>query len=376
VVPDILSAVAGGVEHTATTQEGRRASTSDTFTTPRILCVDAATSYHANEHTPPQVPLELLRPPPRCRLLPRAAHAQSYPHRFVRLIVPFPPCRRRDALARPLAQRLSLFLGPAVIVENRGGAGGMSAPTRPPSAARRPTQRSRRCLSVDQSGRSIHLRLQTVTDLAPISLLTGHSQLMMCPIHRRPFGSLIPSINAQPPACVTFASTGIGRRPHLSGELFRAWPHRDDITAYRAPARHERLLPGRVSGNGSASAWLSRRFKQNKNHHTQDRSRPRHHLGQARRGGAGHPTIGDGAPATRWPLWACSLRPDAGRCYRKVTPIRWRRSAHESVKARYEGSAPRRAKDIDGRPNLRRCCGRRRRNGADSSVGVATLRMR
>jgi tripartite-type tricarboxylate transporter receptor subunit TctC len=62
--------------------------------------------------------------PPRAAWLPRAAHAQSFPNRFVRLIVPFPPGGGGDALARPLAQRLSEVWGQQVIVENRGGAGG------------------------------------------------------------------------------------------------------------------------------------------------------------------------------------------------------------------------------------------------------------
>ena len=56
--------------------------------------------------------------------LPRLAQAQSFPSRFVRLIVPFPPGGGGDALARPLAQRLSEVWGQQVIVENRGGAGG------------------------------------------------------------------------------------------------------------------------------------------------------------------------------------------------------------------------------------------------------------
>jgi tripartite-type tricarboxylate transporter receptor subunit TctC len=54
--------------------------------------------------------------------LPRTAHAQNFPSRFVRLIVPFPPGGGGDALARPLAQRLSEVWGQQVIVS--GGAGG------------------------------------------------------------------------------------------------------------------------------------------------------------------------------------------------------------------------------------------------------------
>lgn len=51
------------------------------------------------------------------------AMAQSYPDRPIKLIVPFPPGGSVDAMARLVAQQLSVKLGP-VVVENRAGAGG------------------------------------------------------------------------------------------------------------------------------------------------------------------------------------------------------------------------------------------------------------
>ena len=53
-----------------------------------------------------------------------AAGAQTYPIRFVRFIVPFPPGGASDPVARVLASRLSEVWGQQVIVENKGGAGG------------------------------------------------------------------------------------------------------------------------------------------------------------------------------------------------------------------------------------------------------------
>ena len=54
-----------------------------------------------------------------------AATAQSYPDKPLRMIVPFPPGGGTDLLARPIAQVLGERLGQSVIVDNRGGGGGM-----------------------------------------------------------------------------------------------------------------------------------------------------------------------------------------------------------------------------------------------------------
>ena len=52
------------------------------------------------------------------------AHAQSYPEKPIKLVVPFPAGGATDTSARLVAQRLQTGLGQTVIVENQGGAGG------------------------------------------------------------------------------------------------------------------------------------------------------------------------------------------------------------------------------------------------------------
>jgi tripartite-type tricarboxylate transporter receptor subunit TctC len=54
-----------------------------------------------------------------------AAFAQNYPNHPITLIVPYPPGGGVDLIGRLVGQRLSAALGQQVVVENRGGAGGM-----------------------------------------------------------------------------------------------------------------------------------------------------------------------------------------------------------------------------------------------------------
>ena len=59
--------------------------------------------------------------------LPSTGHGQAYPDRPIRLIVGFPPGGAADILGRHAAQQLTESLGQQVVVDNRGGAGGLIA---------------------------------------------------------------------------------------------------------------------------------------------------------------------------------------------------------------------------------------------------------
>ena len=58
-------------------------------------------------------------------VLAAVASAQTYPVKPIRLIVPFPPGGTNDVVGRVIAERLGESLKQTVLVDNRGGAGGM-----------------------------------------------------------------------------------------------------------------------------------------------------------------------------------------------------------------------------------------------------------
>ena len=53
-----------------------------------------------------------------------AAHAQSFPNKPLKIIVPYPPGGSSDIIARAISQPLSEALKQTVIVENKAGANG------------------------------------------------------------------------------------------------------------------------------------------------------------------------------------------------------------------------------------------------------------
>jgi tripartite-type tricarboxylate transporter receptor subunit TctC len=268
--------------------------------------------------------------------LPRAAQAQSFPNRFVRLIVPFPPGGGGDALARPLAQRLSEVWGQQIIVENRGGAGGnvgaYQAANAPPDGY---------TLLLGAAYLSINPALYPTsgynpfTDLAPISLLTVIPNIMMVsnssPAHSvREFIDYAKANRGS----VTFASTGIGASPHLSGELFKRMAGIEMTHGpYRGagPAMND-LLPGRVSVMFSNLPGVM----------SQVQSKTVRGLGitSARRIAAAPdiPTIGETVPgyevATWWGVFAPARTP--ADVIEKVHADTVAALGHESVKTRYE----------------------------------------
>ncbi len=179
----------------------------------------------------------------------RIAWAQAYPSRYVRFVVPFPPGGGGDAIARPLANRLSEIWGQQVVIENKGGAGGNIG-----SQAVAQSAPDGYTILLYGPGLAINPWLyptgyNAANDLAPITLVTVIPNLMMVP-NSSPAKSVKEFIDYAKAnrGKVTFASTGIGASPHLSGELFKRKAGIEmTLVPYRgASLAMNDLIPGRV----------------------------------------------------------------------------------------------------------------------------------
>ena len=69
------------------------------------------------------------------------AHAQTYPTKTIKLVVPFGPGGPTDVAARVVAQVVPSGLGQSVVIENRPGAGGALGRSRWPA----PSPTATRC---------------------------------------------------------------------------------------------------------------------------------------------------------------------------------------------------------------------------------------
>ena len=155
-------------------------------------------------------------------LVPLAAHAQNYPSRPVRVIVPLAAGGGMDTVTRGLAQKLSDRLGQTFVVDNRPGAGSQIALDLLTSAA--PDGHTLMMLS---STTVIHpllyeSRFNILRDFVPISQCTAQGYVLTVhpTIPAKSVAELVQHLRANP-GKLNFASSGIGSPIHMTGELFQ-----------------------------------------------------------------------------------------------------------------------------------------------------------
>lgn len=154
---------------------------------------------------------------------PGIARAQAWPQRQVKLVVAFAPGGPSDAIARVVGDKMSQVWGQPVVVENRAGAGGITASSEVVRSADTHT-----FLITSQSlavNRFLYktMPFDATTDLLPVSMLIALPNVLVVPASSpdRSAADFIARAKANP-GKLTFGSAGVGTSIHLAGELFKA----------------------------------------------------------------------------------------------------------------------------------------------------------
>jgi tripartite-type tricarboxylate transporter receptor subunit TctC len=149
-------------------------------------------------------------------------HAQNYPVRPVRMIVPFSPGGATDVPARILAQRLSEAFGHQIVIDNRPGAGGVLGAD---AVAKAPPDGYTLLLTATTHviSASLYKKLpyDAISDFAPVMLIgSGPNVLAVHPsLPAKNVRELIALAKARP-GKIDYASSGNGSAQHLFGALF------------------------------------------------------------------------------------------------------------------------------------------------------------
>jgi tripartite-type tricarboxylate transporter receptor subunit TctC len=150
------------------------------------------------------------------------AQAQGYPVKPLRLIIPFPPGGSNDVVGRAIGQQLGERLGQGVVIDNRGGAGGIIGTEQ---AAKSPPDGYTLLLISTAFPTSIafnRLPQDAMKSFAPVAMLGSGPALLVVPASS-PANSVkdLLDLLKKKPGELNAAAAGIGSFQHMATELFR-----------------------------------------------------------------------------------------------------------------------------------------------------------
>jgi tripartite-type tricarboxylate transporter receptor subunit TctC len=148
---------------------------------------------------------------------------ELFPNRPIRLVVPYPPGGGTDIVGRVLGEKLGASLGQPIVIDNRGGAGGVLGTEIVAKAA----PDGYTLLLVPTShviNPSIYAKLpyDTTKDFAPITMVAS-TAILMAVNPRVPADTVrdfVEAAKANPKAIGNYGSAGVGTVFHLTGQLF------------------------------------------------------------------------------------------------------------------------------------------------------------
>ena len=151
------------------------------------------------------------------------AHAQTYPNRPIKMVVPYAAGGFSDQASRILAEGMSRALGQPIVIDNRAGGGGrigsdMVSRANPDGyQLLMTTNGTHTYMAVTEK----NLSYDPVTDFTPVSLVGSYGLLMVThpSVPARNVQEFIAYARANP-GKVNYASSGMGSGLHFAGELF------------------------------------------------------------------------------------------------------------------------------------------------------------
>ncbi|KAB2900090.1 MAG: tripartite tricarboxylate transporter substrate binding protein [Burkholderiaceae bacterium] len=157
-------------------------------------------------------------------LAPSAWAQDPWPAKPIKLVVPFAAGGTSDILARLIGERLQAALKQPVVVDNRGGAGGVIGA----DAVAKSAPDGYTLLLGTIASHAINPALRSnmpydaLKDFAPVILLGSISNVLLVGANQ-PYKSAADLIAAAKsrPGAISFASAGQGSSQHMSGELFK-----------------------------------------------------------------------------------------------------------------------------------------------------------
>src|SRR6266571_8611997 len=151
-------------------------------------------------------------------------HAQTYPSRPIRLVVPFPPGGSSDSVARVVVQKFSEGLGQPVVIENRPGVGGLIGSETVAKAA--PDGYTLLLGSVSSLAVAPHMFAnpkidpeKNFTAIAPI-LSSPLTVIARATLPVKSIADLIALAKSKPGA-LNYGAAGVGTHVYLTAELFK-----------------------------------------------------------------------------------------------------------------------------------------------------------
>lgn len=177
-------------------------------------------------------------------------HAQSFPNKPLKIIVPYPPGQASDQITRMVADKVSQSINQPIIVENKPGAGGNLGSE---IGAKSPADGY--TMTIGTAALPISklaykkLNFDPINDFSGVTLMTTMPLVLVVPpaLKVNTVAELVEYAKKNP-GKVNFASSGTGTSHQLAGEMFKQYANIDIVhVPYKgSPPAHIDLMGGSV----------------------------------------------------------------------------------------------------------------------------------